>query len=431
LKSEISGKILFVAYYYPPMGTVGFLRNYFISKCFSKIFEKIFIISVKNITIPSKDYIPVDFAEIFRVYNFDYRNLMNLVSGNKKDLRKNINAGSNSNFVSFLRKIIDSFPFNSLIGEGGLFYIINGTIKGLRLIKKNHITHLYSSYRPIADHIIAFNLKLIFPNLRWIADFRDLPVDNYRKNVFYPGFHNFIYKLIFSKTDHVICVSEGLSYNLKAICTKPLVIRNGIYGLFPKNTPEKFDKFTISYAGSLYQQLRDPAILLKSVKELMSDNLIDSSKFQIVYIGKDSQLWQKWIDENEIMDISITHGELKLNNSILIQNKSHINLILTWSDKNQKGIITGKFYEYLNTGSPILCLINGSLDEEVENIYNELNAGSVFYNGEKEILKKWILDLYSEWVQTGKIEFKYNQENLSNYSWENKTEELKNILFAI
>ncbi|MEZ4908868.1 MAG: hypothetical protein R2771_14795 [Saprospiraceae bacterium] len=429
MKKNDNNRILMISYYYPPMGTIGFLRNYFFSKSFSAIFNNVYVITTKYPPILNKTAPNTDFVKINRVPNFDYRNLMNFFPNNKKAIRNNINLKSKNKFVEFSRKIIDSFPFNIFFGEGGFIYILFAIIRSIRLIKQNKINYIYSSFRPFSDHFISFILKLIFPKLIWIADFRDLPIDNLRNNVFCPKLHRVIYKRIYSKANFSITVSEGLAKSLQTIVPNIEVFQNGIYNLFESPNISKFNKFTISYTGSLYPNYSNPVPILESIKELIDSDKIDIQYFQLVYCGKDYLLWQEYIEKYNLQNISLIKNEITLQESIEIQSKSHINLILSWASKQQKGVITGKFFEYLNTGNPILCIINGEKDQELEKIYTDLKIGKIFYENDNDKIKDWIWKFFTEWQNDGKIEFEYNQELLENYSWSNKTKELKNILF--
>jgi len=417
-----------IAYYFPPMGTVSILRNYHISKYLSKLFDSSFLITIKNITIPLKSELSNDFIEEYRVFNFDYRNLGNLLSGEKENLREKANAGSSSRKVKIIRKFLDSFPTNTLFGEGGLFYIISGTFKGIQLVRKNKITHIYSSFRPIADHVIAYNLKRIFPRLKWIADFRDLPIDENRNNVFLKNLQWWFIKTLLKKTYKVITVSDGLNERLKKISEDSITIRNGIYNLYNIDKTNKYSKFTISYTGSIYPEWQKPNILFKIINELLTEKIISKDNFQLLYVGKDSLIWEKWISEYKLESINSNLGEVPMFESIQIQNKSHINLLLSWAGENLKGILTGKLYEYLATDNPIIAFVNGSKDLELEAIFKELNAGFIFYNNDmiksSTVLKK----LINDWKNHNKLNFSKNENAIKNYTWEAKTKELLTLL---
>ena len=410
------------------MGTVAFLRNYHIAKYLSKYFDSADLITIKNISIPLSDKIPNDFINEHRVLNFDYRNFGNLISSKNNNIRNKANAKSNSRKVRVIRKILDNFPVNTVLGEGGLLYIINGTLRGIRLVRNKKITHIYSSFRPVADHIIAYNLKLFFPDLNWTADFRDPPVVKSRNaSLFYKLQWWFLYKLL-SKSNQVIAVSDGVSEPIKMAYPNTKTIKNGIYDLF-KQEKSKYDKFTLSFTGSLYPVLQNPAILFAVLKTLLDKNTISKDDFQLIYAGKDADNWNEMIREYSLEDISINRREVSLQESIQIQGKSHINLIFTWSDDHRKGILTGKLYEYLNTGNPIFAFVNGDTDTEFERIFDNINAGYVFYNNDKEKIENQISELYSQWKNKGRIDFSYNENEIRKYSWENRTKQLMDLIF--
>ena len=430
LKKQLkkSKSILIIAYYFPPMGTIAFLRNYYISKYLSALFDNSFLISVRNISIPLKDKIPVDFVEIKRVNNFDYRNFGKLLSG-KKNIRNKANEKSNSFVIRFFRKMKDSFPANILFGEGGLLYIVNATLKGITLVKKHNITHIYSSFRPMADHIIAYNIKIFFPKVKWIVDFRDSPVDENLNNVYFKNLQKWFLKKLLKNADIITAVSDGVKDSISKYNSEIITLRNGIYQLYDTDKKREFEKFTIAYTGSLYMNLRKPESFFKVLQLLLSEDKIGTTSFQLIYAGKDGSIWDKWIEEYDLQAISNNMGELSLSESINIQNSCHINLLLSWSEKKQKGILTGKFYEYLSAGKPIFAMIKGEKDVEFESVFSELNAGFIFYDKDIQKIEKNILYFYNEWQKLGKINHVFNKEKLEEYSWENRISQLKDKIF--
>ena len=87
------------------------------------------------------------------------------------DLRRlaAIKSNSNNAFIStkqkqsfwgrILRKLIDSFPFNILVGDGGLIYIVKGYVAGKKIVQQQGTTHVFSTFRPYSDHIIRLFSK--------------------------------------------------------------------------------------------------------------------------------------------------------------------------------------------------------------------------------------------------------------------------------
>ncbi len=417
---------MIIAYYYPPNGTVAFLRNYHIVKYLKPYFKKINIITLKNIPLPLKDKIDIDSDKIHRVFNFDYRNMLNFLSG-KKDIRKKANEYTNKKRVRYTRSFLDNFPFNTIFGEGGVIYIITATIKGISLIKKNKVSHIYSSYRPVSDHIIAYNLKLFFPDLIWIADFRDPPI---QKKVLIPvlkRLQSWFLKKLLSKPDIITSVSDGVTKSLRAFAPQTITFRNGIYNLFEINKP-RFNKFTISYTGSLYLNNQNPKPLFDALNSLLVQGKIHENSIQIIYAGKDSGIWTKFMTHDNIKKISIIKHEISLKESIELQHRSHINLLLTWSKENKTGILTGKFFEYLSTGNPVLTIITGKKDTEIENFFTYYNCGKIFYPQDTEKLEQYIYKYYRQWQIKRQLDFKSNEKLLKKLQWENQIKKLVYLL---
>jgi hypothetical protein len=271
-------------------------------------------------------------------------------------------------------------------------------------------------------------LKLLFPRLNWIADFRDLPVDDNRKNVYLPKLQWWFIQKLLSKANNITTVSDGLNNVLQKRISDTITLRNGVYNLFDNINVDKYPIFTISYTGSLYPEWQKLDVLFSSIKKLIDEQHINKKDFQIIYAGKDSSIWNTWIKDYKLEKISINKGEISIEESVEIQNKSHINLLLSWSGENLKGILTGKFFEYLATGNPIYLLINGSQDNEFENVFEELNAGFIYYNNDIDNISKRLLLMYNEWLEAGKIDFNYNIDNLKKYSWENRIVILKELI---
>lgn len=426
MKINSYSKLLIIAYYFPPMGTVGVLRNYHFAKIFNEIFKQVFIISIKNVSLKSQDNLDISAFKISQVFNFDYRNVFSI---NLANTRKSINAKSKSKIIIFIRRLLDSFPFNTIMGEGGIFYILSATYKAIKIVKKENINYIYSSYRPIADHIIAYNIKVFYPKLIWIADFRDLPVDEFRQNTFFSRYQWKFVKLLLRKANKVITVTRGLNRKLKDIYPDPIVIQNGIYRFYDFPNISKFEKFTISYTGSFYPRFQKPERLFEVISKLKKEGLLNYENFSLIYAGKDSLIWQNEISKYDLGDLSLDLSEIPMYDSVKIQHKSHLNVLFSWSAIDSQGIFTGKFFEYLATGNPILMFINGEIDLEINHLFDDLNIGNVFYCKDQDLIYKTFKDYYFQWKKDKKLLFSPNTEKLKKMEWDNvKKQLLESIL---
>ena len=70
------------------------------------------------------------------------------------------------------------------------------------------------------------------------------------------------------------------------------------------------------------------------------------------------------------------HGVVPYRESLAAQRSAHALLFIDWMDPRAEGVLTGKLFEYLASGRPILCIGNRS-DTEAARILEECKAGEI------------------------------------------------------
>ncbi|MDV7396209.1 hypothetical protein RZS08_32750, partial [Arthrospira platensis SPKY1] len=103
------------------------------------------------------------------------------------------------------------------------------------------------------------------------------------------------------------------------------------------------------------------------------------------------------------------HSLLPHDEALAWQTRSHINLLLTWSDDSIEGILTGKLFEYIGAGNPILAIVNGKKDTELENLFSQFSCGTVLYSTSANVhtqIQKFILEKFELW-QSGQYSDSY------------------------
>lgn len=305
-------------------------------------------------------------------------------------------------WVNYFIRLLDAFPFNLILGDGGVVYILKGYRIGVEIVKKEKITHVISSFRPYSDHMIAWLLKCRFPHLYWIADFRDLHIDPSRPIKILPKLQHWFNQKILRPADLVTTVSEGLARQLRFYYSRVYVLRNGIdaNSIAVEIDQQVATKFIISYTGSLYPKFQKPALLFEALYNLFRKDLILSADVQLVYAGKDSDYWQKELNIWGLAPIAVNKGMISIQNTRELQQKSSVNVLLSWATPEMQGILTGKLYEYLAARKPILALVEGARDPELELILEQTQSGRVFYEDTLEELEMFILTTYQNWQKT-------------------------------
>ena len=420
LKFKMSTKILFFSYYFPPIQSIATRRNANIAQCFQAHFSKVFVFTTQNNRFLPKTEENTEGVVVESVFTFDYRTLANLLSSKKEQKATHFSEKTKQNpFVQFFAvRLLNSFPFNLIFHEGGIVYTLVCFWKAVRLIRKEQITHLYSSFRPYSDHFTAYLIIIFFPKLIWIADFRDLHIEPQYKHYLFEDFQHWCNRQILKKANVVTTISEGLASHLKRYKSNVYVLRNGV--TFENLDFEKkpFPKFTVAYTGSMFGEERNPELFLQVIKSLINEKILRGDNFQILYAGKDSGVWQTWINKFELNEFFESKEMMSAAAAMDIQRNSHLNLLLTSATPESTGQITGKFYEYLAAKNPIIVLIDGVQDVEIESLTHNLNAGCVVYNNRSFAeLKDFIVTNFNHFEKTGDSIQTVKMEKLRELEW--------------
>jgi hypothetical protein len=108
---------------------------------------------------------------------------------------------------------------------------------------------------------------------------------------------------------------------------------------------------------------------------------------------------------------------------VKVQQQSQVLLLLINNTPNSKSILTGKFFEYLAAGRPILCV--GPTDGDAADILKETNSGLISNFTDLQKTKENIL-IYYKLYKEGKLLFSNN--NIEKYSRKALTGKLSEVM---
>jgi hypothetical protein len=431
-KSEIKrSTCIFISYYFPPIKSVGVIRNFHLAQIAHKIFTDLYILTTSNQKILPKEEADLSsFKSVELINTIDYRTIIQRFYTKNKNTHYPESVKQNK-LIQWLIKANESLPLNLFVGEGGLIYLIDGYYKAKKLIKKSSAKiFVITSFRPTANVLIGFLLKINYPHIIWINSFQDAPYDPIRKNTIIPNLQNYLWRKILKQSNLNITTSSGIKYAIDSLNNKNITFENGV--IFRENLTHNAEQFTISYTGSLYHDLRDPKLLFEALTHLVLSKKIQVNKLKIIYMGKDIAKWKSFCDTYPLLlnAFSIENISERIH-SLEIQQKSHINLMLTWSEGSQGGTIPAKLYEYIGAGNYIISLVKGIENSDLSYLLGTLHIGSVYHYGKAEDMEKLkndLLKLYTRWINGV-----YEPPNIPSHlkdtiSWDNKQSELSKLL---
>lgn len=420
-----SSTCIFISYYFPPIKSVGVIRNFHLAQLFNKIFTNFYILTTSNQQIlPREESDLSSFKSVELINTIDYRTIIQRFFTKNKNTHYPESVKKNK-IIQWLIKANESLPFNLFVGEGGLLYLIDGYSKAKKIIEKTRAkTFVITSFRPTTNVLIGFLLKLNYPHIIWINSFQDAPYDGFRNNIIFLNFQKYCWKKILKFSSLNISTTQTVNYELSKYNSRVKNIFNGVD--FRINKSKHLDFFTISYTGSLFKNLRDPSMLFEAISILISENKIDYKKIKINYIGKDYNHWIQFaMPFKNLLQIMHVNKNSTTKNALEVQEKSHINLLLSWME------LPAKLYEYIGAGNYIISLVKGIENSDLSYLLETLHIGSVYQYGKTEDLEKLkskLLELYTLWMN-GAYEPPHIPSHLKDeLSWDNKQSELSKLL---
>jgi glycosyltransferase involved in cell wall biosynthesis len=139
--------------------------------------------------------------------------------------------------------------------------------------------------------------------------------------------------------------------------------------------------------------------LLAQLKELKETDPDFAKNLKIKLIGQVDQsvvqnLEADGLTENTELVPYIPHDEV-----LKAQRSSQVLLLLINNTPNAKGILTGKLFEYLASGRPILCI--GPEDGDAARVIKETQAGQTVDFKDKERMKEVLRNLFQKYREDG------------------------------
>lgn len=400
-------KILIITSFFPPQNSVASLRPYSWAKYWSLAGHDVTVLTVpKKVTSSDLD-LPFDG---FRVIAVPIPGMAWLASKLAKDqeieLQKN-----NPNVISALKKQFNlKNTFRKFLSGLQSKYGIASTCRmpdtldlwpraARRALGAQKWDLVVSTSGPYGVHAPAYTLRRKGHAKRWIADWRDLWVDNH----IFPGLPVFrvIEKILEKRwcmtADAVTTVSEPLAFVLGEKYHRRVdVIYNGFdpddYKKIPKeNAFPDDDVLRIIYTGSIYSGYRDPTPLFKAIYELNAGGQLTPKMMQILFCGANANL-NNLAEREGVNDYVKYLGIVPRNKALQLQRDASILLLLEFESDTVKGILTGKLFEYLFAG-PVIWGVGVGNDSSVGKVLRETARGMAFGSDIKAIKREILLIL--------------------------------------
>ena len=230
---------------------------------------------------------------------------------------------------------------------------------------------------PFSTYLVARRLARRY-GIPWVADYRDLWTNStyYLCGPIRRRVDRVVERWILRTASLTTTVSEPLAEDLRRdFGVECQVVMNGFepdeISAAERATPVPGLPLRIVYTGEIYEGKRDPTPLFEALRRLA----VDPGTVQVEFRGITVLPLQEKAARAGVGDLVRVGPALPRAECLALQQASDVQLLLMWNHPGEAGIYSGKLFEYLGSGRPILML--GYEHGAAADLIRERSAGVV------------------------------------------------------
>jgi glycosyltransferase involved in cell wall biosynthesis len=273
-------------------------------------------------------------------------------------------------------------------------WVPGATWQALRAIRRERPDVLYSTSSPVSAHLVALIVSRL-TGVPWVADFRDAWTRNPQGEALNGAFGRlsaWLERKVVERARALIVVDDSVELlGVGHDHPRRIVIRNGVdpEDIRAAAEPPRNARFRLSYVGALYGE-RDAAPVFAALRALIDRQAIDPNKLEVRLVGH--QALDPAIDFRRL---PITHVGY-VDHTAAVAEMTSADALLFYAPASNRGS-SGKIFEYLAAGRPILCVAGA--DNFAFQLVDELGAGPCTEPSDQAGIEAAIEGLYRRWEQ--------------------------------
>jgi glycosyltransferase involved in cell wall biosynthesis len=308
---------------------------------------------------------------------------------------------------------------------------------GRRLIEDGKIKVIYSTSSPYTAHLVASKLHRQ-TQLPWVADLRDPWIDN--PFISFPTklhrrINENIERSVFSQAERLILNTDASRehYTNKYSglpAAKFITITNGFdpQDIIPGTHGNRTDStFTIIHLGSLFQGARSSLFFLGALRKVIQAGWIDPEKIRIIFVGNIDKKTPGYIRQFNLDQSVELLGYLPHQQGINYLLNADLLLLFPYYGPCAELSVPAKLYEYLACQKPILCLADPGACAD---LVLGARAGSVVPPTDTDKIAIELVRFFHLW-EKGELSIKPDLDLVNSFERRKLTSQLANVLSSV
>ena len=287
-----------------------------------------------------------------------------------------------------------------LVPDASVTWNVTAIPAAIRIARREGIDAVITTSPPGSVHLVGAAVRRV-TGTRWIADLRDPLVANQHRRDdtaaarARQAANEQVARLVARNADAISCVSEAIADEMRGLHPSGVVrtIANGCdFDDFAGLAYRRAERFRITHAGSFFGK-RDPRPFLQAFHDANLDAVV---RFAGDFRSSDRE-WAETLGLGERLELV---GYLPRAESLRLQRDSEaLLLLIPEAGGRGKGVLSGKVFEYIAAGRPILAVVPP--DGAAAELVRETGSGVVVAPDDVDGIRAALVAMHSQYANAG------------------------------
>lgn len=268
--------------------------------------------------------------------------------------------------------------------DGEIGWLPFAVSAGRALLSRAPIDLIYSTSCPYTAHLIALALKRS-SGKPWVADFRDPWSEHLgaSKILWRPRLDRYLERRVLASADHVVTATSSMARDFARLCPsgRYTTVTNGYDEddfQAPPDDSLRSPKLTLTHTGILFRE-RSPRNFLLALRDHLAEHPADRAQILVRFVGQMDNPGEvanyRLLAELGLPDVVEVVPYVSHAGSIAHDLAADALLLFVNRTPGSNVVLTGKIFEYLRAGRPILAIVPP--EGEAAALIRETRAGIV------------------------------------------------------